>query len=799
MDPLKTDWSPQYAQTKFKAYLAYYVLFFTVLLLLLMAVDKSNWFQATVERLLDNARASEVYMKQMRLAVALAANRDAEATPKLAIIDPKGKVFQSMQALHTADNDSQDAAAAAADELESATTTMTAPAFTTTQVLAMHNLAVGGTSVDLKFFNYKEKDRKNSKEFLAYLLSGRCLLGCSDMYFKGGLRAPLLYRFFPALCLAPGRAEDFLLYLCNNHSVLSCCFSAKGSRYSRTFRRLSLVSQHALSFFFQNMVIVICTSVGIGSTYDQATSDPGKNVLLNVIVDIGFCAPLSLFIAEAIKWIYLFQIPIDKAKNRRYLYAASKNVGIILSVVLTMTVICTLIVLSLMTAGKGIGSNIFQYIQQVLLVSIVLDVIYSAMLFECRYSYGLYLFNYRINIVSIGQLYLEQLLYSDAKLDEDYAEMRTSLFFGIINIDRVLSMEELCRINAASLRRKLLWSRICDCLSLSGRFPRARKGADVSRKSANVEMGSLFNRQDNSIYMTDNPLLTDLRPSGGFQYGHAFENGRSSNGGPLVYTQNPLVTRAQEEAARPSNFSFAEVLGDNQRSLAGTQHETVTQYFVNPLANRANAAPIAHSSIASAASDVEDDVYEVGGVVLNDFKNLGNGTSDDDTSSSEEASPGTRALTPNPHPMSLDRSAAVEMRYAGDGLLHRAGLIDTQYSAHVHDQYDSDDDNHGVDDSDDDIHGEDDSDDDVDDDDDPADHGRALRYVGLSKKHASDAAAVVLPTPATLQLRPGKRRASFFNKVLYYEQRIAEVAATARPQRPLPLPAADSGDAALGR
>jgi hypothetical protein len=31
---------------------------------------------------------------------------------------------------------------------------MTAPAFTTTQVLAMHNLAVGGTSVDLKFFNY---------------------------------------------------------------------------------------------------------------------------------------------------------------------------------------------------------------------------------------------------------------------------------------------------------------------------------------------------------------------------------------------------------------------------------------------------------------------------------------------------------------------------------------------------------------------------------------------------------------------------------------------------------------------
>ena len=678
------------------------MLFFFVLLLLLFAVDKSNLFQARVERLLDNARSSGVYLRQVRLA-ASAGGQDEEASevaPASRNSDKETSVVPSDPALPAADLKKEGSEKEGAGQVEQ------------TGIAAMHGLAVGSTTVDAKFFKYKDKDQKNTKEFLAYLLSGRCLLGCSDVYFDGGLR------LFPGCRLAPGAAEDFLLFLCNNHFVLSCCFSAKGSRYSRNFRRLSLISQHALSFFFQNMIIVICTSAGIGSTYSQATSDPGRNVLLNLVVDIVLCAPLSLFIAVTIKWIYLFQMPVDKAKHRRLLYAVTKNIGIILSVALTMVVICSLIVLSLMTAGAGVSTNISQYVLQVLMVAVVLDVVCSALLFESRYYYGLYLFNYRVNIVTIGQLYLERLLLTSAKRDVDYVEISTQLLFGTVSIDRVLSMQEMARINEASLRRRLLCHRVYEALTCS--CLRARTPA-AARASAQLEMGAIFDGRGAINSLTDNPMHA-RRSSGGFLYEQAFVQGRASSLSPVAYTQNPLVTRALEEAARPSNFQFSRVFGGSD---SGAQ-QGVEQYVVNPLADRANvtrstaaAARRGRDSRALPASahqtpcdDLESE-YRKASVSPSEAALAG--------SAWEDLSGANEIPKPFLPPREVQEAQPLEL-----------GL------------------------------------------------GAALAPPSLQRRQGGLGNAAAPAAAAPPRLRAGKRRASFFDKLLFFEQRIAEVEATAQ-------------------
>ena len=71
-----------------------------------------------------------------------------------------------------------------------------------------------------------------------------CYFACEDVLFPGGYKIP-----FSDIILAPGVMEDFLLFLYNNHNVLSCVAVTKAATFNRANRRLALILQNSFTFF----------------------------------------------------------------------------------------------------------------------------------------------------------------------------------------------------------------------------------------------------------------------------------------------------------------------------------------------------------------------------------------------------------------------------------------------------------------------------------------------------------------------------------------------------------------------
>ena len=269
------------------------------------------------------------------------------------------------------------------------------------------------------------------KLLLEYLLLKRCLLGCGDVLYEGGLVLPLLGARLP-----PGLAEDFLLYVCNNHSILSCCFAAHGSRYSKTLRKFSITVQHSVSFFLSTMLVVVLTAAGVGSEYSQATEDPGNNLLVNSAVDVFLCAPVSLVLALLCDWLYKVRVFKGGAGSAGWNKAVSRG----LSVLLLLLSLSSLVVVAMLTTGSNALGNISQYLYSVLLVTMVLDLVYAVMAFETRHYYSVTLLDGLLNPVLIGQYYLETLARDGLEHREDVVESRWRLVAGsnLLVVTRVM-------------------------------------------------------------------------------------------------------------------------------------------------------------------------------------------------------------------------------------------------------------------------------------------------------------------------------------------------------------------------
>ena len=66
-----------------------------------------------------------------------------------------------------------------------------------------------------------------SRGFREYMKQKRCLIGCTPVLCPNGLDVNLL---FARITLPPGRFEDFVLYLCNNHPFFNNFYYMSGSR-----------------------------------------------------------------------------------------------------------------------------------------------------------------------------------------------------------------------------------------------------------------------------------------------------------------------------------------------------------------------------------------------------------------------------------------------------------------------------------------------------------------------------------------------------------------------------------------
>ena len=286
-------------------------------------------------------------------------------------------------------------------------------------------------------FMFKSRQKKYSREFQEYLALQRCRLGCGDVLYQGGYTVPLLGWRLP-----PGRAEEFWLYMYNNHTILSCISCAKESDQNRGSRRVVLIISNAVSFFMSALTAVFFRTIGVGPQYSQATEDDSTAFLVQQITDMIFIAPATLLIAQFCTNVYRCNFAFAGKDNKspravRLRYIA----GLLSTGVLFFGSLVLLCVCAVLTTGEGWKENVWQFTAQVLLVTNVLDLLFAVLNFASEYHFSVHLLYDYLCVISVGRYYLETLVIEGRIEYNDYYDLSRSYFGGLLRVDRVLPKE----------------------------------------------------------------------------------------------------------------------------------------------------------------------------------------------------------------------------------------------------------------------------------------------------------------------------------------------------------------------
>ena len=491
---------------KLNAYLLAYVLFFVCLFLLLLLLDKSGALKSYSSALHESSFKSKVYMPRI-----VNVNRSNKRG--------SGNTARGSQASSTASTGASARGAAASEVctallLESILRSNIERRRQYDELIkevggggqgdddagkvAIEVLPAGATNSSSRQSGVEEMNEKTEanptttrattttrkkklfdSEFHDYLLLRRCDLGCGAIFFERGLRVPLL-----GVMLREGLTENFLLYLMNNHSIVSCVYACKESSHSRNSRRWVLIVQHAVGFFITNIVAVVFLTAGVGATYSQATAEPASSYFTCQLFDIFVTAPIALAFGEGFRRLYRCDVSVNTIeKYPRYVKALSGiRKGLIIPLVI-LGVFLSLVICAILTTGKSIYGNIVSYVRDVFMVTIVLDFINSVMNFVSTHHLAVYLFGGRICLLSIGQLYVELLIADGKKEGVDYRVITFITLRGLLRIDRIVDIvDSSSRSSRATLDKQLSFMQINPMhrrVGLGHKTPEAQADSDT--------------------------------------------------------------------------------------------------------------------------------------------------------------------------------------------------------------------------------------------------------------------------------------------------------------------------------
>lgn len=143
-----------------------------------------------------------------------------------------------------------------------------------------------------KFDEYKpwphdDTPRKFDDAFYNFIAAGGYYSGCSATVWPNGYTIP-----FTKYTLHKGLMEDFLLYILNNHSILSCISAMKKSTFSRNKRRIAFTMEHSLAFFlvaFNTSLISVGMSKHLAVILNMFAISPTCSLYNSLFHDLLTC------------------------------------------------------------------------------------------------------------------------------------------------------------------------------------------------------------------------------------------------------------------------------------------------------------------------------------------------------------------------------------------------------------------------------------------------------------------------------------------------------------------------------
>ena len=316
------------------------------------------------------------------------------------------------------------------------------------------------------------------------LLAKKCYLRCGAVVYPLGCAVPRL-----GLVLRPGLAEDFVLHLCNNHTILSCVLGAKGSPYSRTSRRLVFITQHIFVFFLVAVTNTVLDFAGVSTSY---------TALFNIAVLQPVTLALNLFL--------------------KYAYTSSRTARLVLSVSLMLVGAALLAVCAMFTDGESRYGILLKYFLQFHVLGSAKELLGIALQFCDRFSLSLELLGGRSRVLAVGTYYSDYVqLHTEELLDEeDFVSYRRVLGGPLqlaslsVLVDAAFRARCDRRLRDAWQRARQALSWVWQALSCAGRRHLRGLPSQASQfklyEAYESAAGGESARRGSSSFLTSNPL-----------------------------------------------------------------------------------------------------------------------------------------------------------------------------------------------------------------------------------------------------------------------------------------------------
>jgi hypothetical protein len=266
------------------------------------------------------------------------------------------------------------------------------------------------------------KGNTYSAGFHVYIDQRRAYLGCKPLWYPGGQVTACRSTW----TLQESAVEDFVLYECNNHSVLSCVLSCDGAQVDRTGKRLIYIAQNAIAF---------CFNAISGSAFNYFGFSSRANILFEFFVTV----PATIAIAKVMRLLYVCPIgfSVEYQVVRPRLVACLRSLGK-LAIVPIITGIGGLLVTSaVFSRGYNIYIIVIYFFLEVQVYSFFLEFLLGSLLMfpSQYYRINIDLYVKQVVVLEVGRRFVE-LLHHQGLVTEGkdyYLRSRRFLFFFLID------------------------------------------------------------------------------------------------------------------------------------------------------------------------------------------------------------------------------------------------------------------------------------------------------------------------------------------------------------------------------
>ena len=527
------------ARVKIKFYLAKFAAYFLVIFVVLLLLDYSKLGKRTVRMLHDSAFASEVFVPTQSPSsshkIQSSNKQSKEVFSKLRKKD--GEIVVTIERQEMFIDMTEDQRRSSLD----------------------HN---GDFTVSRKFLRSNRLVKNSngySEGFYLYIDQRRTYLGCEPLLYPDGKLA-VCNRV--VVTTDKGVLEDFMVYLCNNHSMLNCIFAVDGAPVDRLANKLIYTTQNCIAFFM---------SAISGSVFAYLSLSSNANIVFDLLVT----TPATIVIAKLIKALYTCPIgfSVDYQVQNPITVMVIQLLGRMTLVPIVVAIVALLILATMFSQGHNYLGILLSFFLQVQLFGFFLEIVFALLMFTSRFYMRctIDLSIRSIILLEVGRRYTELIYHNGLVEGKDYY-YRCYCVLRIIRIECIYKFDDAIKKGYVTEE-----DRLPDDVELTTQAVRDNITHDCNRSRVSGNLYATY-----SIGVKETSLETsELSVESGMTTNPLHRSVRNTNAGAL---------------ARMNTAKFVDEVDEYEGNIATTNNEDVVTVAVTAQANEEGDAEYALTS-----------------------------------------------------------------------------------------------------------------------------------------------------------------------------------------------------------